>query len=942
MKRRLIVRHSRKMAIAACGLLMSASLLQSCEDDMLTGQPSWLGNSIYERLQNDPDGQSYTTLLRLVDDLGQAEVLGHTGSKTIFAADDAAFERWFQTNRWGVRSYSQLTKAQKTMLLNTAMVNNAYLIELLSNAAATGSSEDPTKGASMRRLTATSIYDSVPDLNPASMPATKAWERLQANGKPIKVFKDATARPIIHLLPEFMRVNSITNEDMQKLSNGRSNSINVSWINGVEVTSENITCKNGYIHKVAEVLEPVDNMAEILRQHPNNMSRWSNLIDRFSAPYFNNTLLTEYNRLYNTSYTPQDSVVFNLRYLSDLSNGGRANDVLPDGVTAPDATLLFDPGWNQYIYNRDGIDYHYDAAAMLVPSDEALAAWWQTGGGSALRDQYGTWDNVPDDVLADLLNNNMLNSFVSTVPSKFSSIVDDAQVTMNVLPENVDSCFMGCNGVVYLTNKVFAPSSYASVAFPAQIHKETMNIIYWAIDQLGFKSLLSSMEATYSLLLPTNTALLTYVDPTLYGATQGMLYEFYYDTDPTVQVANRVKARRYPLRSDGNGGWKRDPIPLQSETARDIVENRLKDLMNQLIIVGALNSGQEYYMTRAGSVVRVLNPDVENTMTVSGGYQLEEANLPIATDSLAIENNQPVVVDVIYDQTKEKNGIGNGKSYQMSGGIPMSSTESVYSVLKNTPEFSEFFSLINSSSLFTTSLSGSASSGSVQAYPNNGHYNLSLFDGYHYTVYVPTNEVIKDLQARGYLPTATDLAQATATKWGTTANAAIAQEVILSRIQDFIRYHVQDYSVLVNGERISNTAFESSKVNPANNRFYSLKVSADATSMTVTGQYTMDEAGHAQPALDAAGNPISGRSLSIDTESGLYNKIIREFWNQGASTSTAQQKGGGNDQNKLIYATSDGVVHRLKSGALFFAESQLTSWVDEVNQKIAIANASNE
>ena len=37
-------------AALAFGLGMT---MQSCEDDALTGQPSWLGNSIYERLEEE-------------------------------------------------------------------------------------------------------------------------------------------------------------------------------------------------------------------------------------------------------------------------------------------------------------------------------------------------------------------------------------------------------------------------------------------------------------------------------------------------------------------------------------------------------------------------------------------------------------------------------------------------------------------------------------------------------------------------------------------------------------------------------------------------------------------------------------------------------------------------------------------------------------------------
>ena len=86
----------------AASCMAGAFMLQSCEDDLLTGQPSWLGNSIYERLK---DEGGYSTTLKLIDDLGQHDVMAQTGSKTLFAANDEAFQKWFANNSWGVRSY---------------------------------------------------------------------------------------------------------------------------------------------------------------------------------------------------------------------------------------------------------------------------------------------------------------------------------------------------------------------------------------------------------------------------------------------------------------------------------------------------------------------------------------------------------------------------------------------------------------------------------------------------------------------------------------------------------------------------------------------------------------------------------------------------------------------------------------------------------------------
>ena len=72
----------------------------------------------------------------------------------------------------------------------------------------------------------------------------------------------------------------------------------------------------------------------------------------------------------------------------------------------------------------------------------------------------------------------MLGTFTDAIPSKFSSIVNDAKVSMGVTKEAVDSCFIGCNGVVYMVNRVYSPLAYSSVAFPALVHEDIMNVIY--------------------------------------------------------------------------------------------------------------------------------------------------------------------------------------------------------------------------------------------------------------------------------------------------------------------------------------------------------------------------------------------------------------------------------------------------------------------------------
>ena len=66
--------------------------------------------------------------------------------------------------------------------------------------------------------------------------------------------------------------------------------------------------------------------------------------------------------------------------------------------------------------------------------------------------------------------------------------------------------------------------------------------------------------------------------------------------------------------------------------------------------------------------------------------------------------------------------------------------------------------------------------------------NMSLFDNYNYTVYVPTNAAIRKLISDGILPTWEDLEA--------YQGDSHACEFIADRIHSFLRYHVQDNSIL--------------------------------------------------------------------------------------------------------------------------------------------------
>ena len=121
-------RRNRCWMIAAAMALVGGVALTSCQEyDLDEKSPDGWGNSIYSWL--DEQG-NYTNTVRMINDLKYQEVLGKTGSKTLFVANDAAYERFFndKNNVFGVSRYEELTEPQKKMLLFGNMLDNSMEI----------------------------------------------------------------------------------------------------------------------------------------------------------------------------------------------------------------------------------------------------------------------------------------------------------------------------------------------------------------------------------------------------------------------------------------------------------------------------------------------------------------------------------------------------------------------------------------------------------------------------------------------------------------------------------------------------------------------------------------------------------------------------------------------------------------------------------------------
>ncbi|NDW17756.1 hypothetical protein D0T53_02350 [Dysgonomonas sp. 216] len=788
--------------------------LFSCNDEYYyeNNIPETLGKSIYDYLESDGHFKTY---VRLIDDLEYSEVLARTGSKTLFVADDEAFERFYANNEWGVRRYEDLSLAQKKVILNSSMINNALLIEGLSTL------EGPVKGQVLRRSTAIEVSDSIPFVGGSNLPENKYWNRFRSSG--VHLAKDGTATPMLHFVKGQMLAHNITKEDFTILMNGIDAGKDDAYIYDVKVKKRDVICQNGYVHVLDDVLLPPSNMAEELNNLPETRI-FSSLLERYAVPYYSESLTSQHHLLGGA-----DSV-FIKGYLSKRTADDANRIKIKDNVvsvldpsdpnrekTVP-SFLEYDPGWNRYTASTSVGTYQTDMAAVFAPSDDALIRYFE-GLGRPLLERYGSIDNIPDGVIEELVKNHMQSSFLAALPSNFMNITDDAQEKMGVEKSHVDKVHLSTNGVIYVTNVVYPPALYSSVMLPAEIN-ENMKVFKWAISTLSFKPYLLSMVNYYSFFIPTDN--FTYIVPNSLVSANPFAYKFHYN-----DVKNDVYAsvHYYNLTTHEVG----DSIGAVSSST---LRSHLEDMLNYHIIVGNIEDGRDYYRTKGGGTIKVARSS--NDIIVAGGGDIERDNT--------------ITVEDIYDQTKETNGKGNGKTYVIDEPL-QTPTKSVYKILSNEPKFEKFFKLLEGRDDLWLGDSKRSAKYSIfykDVSQAGLDYNVRFLNTFHYTLYVPTNEAVQNALDAG-LPSWDDVEAET----DQDKRDALAEKIIR-----FLRYHFQDNAVFLDKVGVS-ASYETATLDKNTDTFYKLTLNGGNYALNIQTE--------------------SGGSTSVKTDESLFNIMGRDF-----------------------------------------------------------------
>lgn len=837
-------KHKMKNLNACLCAALCLSLLGSCKDDYMYDDkaPDWLGNNIYEYLEQSG---RYSTYLALVRDMGYEETLRRTGSKTIFPATDETFAEYFREkgmNGSGPEFVHGLSTSEKRYLFNTTMLNMAYLSNMLANI--TSGEDGLGEGTAVRRVSSATYLDTVPYLAYGDMPKTEFWKRFEQKGG--TYLADNGNRMSVFFTPQFFTTIGLTESDWNVIAKGWDMPWDESgfYVNGIHVQGQNkdVTCKNGYLHLADGVVTPLPNMAEVITSTP-EVSQFAELLDMFSFPYYDGTVHTNLANTYGGVYAA-DSAVFVKRYFNQ--NDFNAD---PDGKVDINGygTLLYDPASHSFGGNTD-------MGVMFVPTDEAMTEYWESGPGQFLADKFPQWDSVYTKVLAAFLQNHQQRSFNSALPHAWNILADNAGYELGVTQEDIVKTIPANNGLIYVTNKVFAPVDYQCVYAPVLISDST-SIMSPAIKNdvddeynLKFHFYLRSLDNRYNLLVPTDNALQDYRDPITWaiyeneGIDNREIWSFRV-------YMGRVVADVYAVNEDGTKGELLRTLDDETGNERNEVNDRLQDILDMHIVVaddeteplsGYIDeNSQPYFVTKGGAILKA--EGVGSSLMISGTGDVE-MNWPSAT------------VVRMEDGDAARYEMTNGRTFLIDR-ILQDSYKSVYYTMAGIEDYAAFYQLLmgdervftyfeedeDVTPIFDQDVTTSSSGlGPV----------VTSFNNYRYTILVPTKEALDAAFAAD-----PDL-------WTWDEIAAESDPVVKKEktlyLLNFLRYHFVD-GILPMGDGISYSGSYATAARDANDHFVYLNVSSDGNSLTFTSENTGEQA-HV-----------------VTTDEGSYNLFARDY-----------------------------------------------------------------
>ena len=605
-------------------ILFIATLLMQCqrEREEYFKEPEWVGKSIYETLQDEGNFSKY---LKLADKTLYSISLKGNGLWTVFAPNDAAVDEWLAEKNYS--SVDDVSEEEANKIVAYSMIYNKYAFNQLSDILYQGWD---TIAKSVRKRTP--YYETLRReyFPPYSTDGTDSIWVVDAN----MVNGYSGNYNNYKFLPFYMerffnnRQIPLTADDYNIFYNTPYTGKNVQR---ASVIKADIHAKNGYIHEIDHVNEPLPTIEQLLNSP--DYSKLKAILDMKTEeePYFYSyNYFESLTNLYKTLFPLRniDRVYYKWWSLPIRINTEMWMDFYGENPMEKDTEMN---GWTIFAPNNDAVDKFYD---------------------EVLKEYYPSIDDVPLNIWNYFVSSQMAVEMIW--PTEYPSAKNEYNDFINGMGLNGPTFDKtkyidikpASNGFFFGSNDYVKNRNFETVFSEILLRSESYTMMYNALNRYFNNTLRADLvkcqlngytEEDYTVLLISDRQ---FQEDGFRWEWTGSQYSFNHDGFPDLDIA-------------GNTGFADERMYrlISSHVFKRLKDNRITDFAGDPDIINGRYDGWVYAVNDYGDMVRYKDGQLEMLGNTNLSYpsKNKEPGLVTATHVKTFMNGQVFTVDKMLE-----------------------------------------------------------------------------------------------------------------------------------------------------------------------------------------------------------------------------------------------------------------------------------------------------
>lgn len=449
--------------------LILVFVLFSCKKDEFDKyeRPDWLAGKVYSQIQVNDSLKTFAKCLELT---GYDSIINISGSYTIFAPTDEAFQLYFSNNTRNYKSVEDIPLAQLTELVKYHIVQNAWSREQLRSLDVNGWIDEDddynNKPRGYKRETLLLKDNNKFGVKAAENKSVIIVDTTESSWHRVVATDSRKLAPIFY--SEYFQIYNLSLSDYSFYFNRSfDNSEDMFFVNA-KIVGDEIFAENGFVYTIDRVVEPLPNANEILRSNKssNSYSKFLGLVNQFSSFTYNE------DKTFDQAGASQGLKVDSL---FDLKFTNLTFNITSEKTKAPAS--------GTGLPSEVSIRFHH---GLIAPTNEAFDAFIQQYVEGS--NQWGSLDKMPSKIKRIIAN-----TYFSQNPIYETDIQDgfyngEADI-LRINTDDIVEKVYGSNCTFIGVNKAVVPRAFKSITGPIYRQKN-YSIMMNAIEYSGLLSAL--------------------------------------------------------------------------------------------------------------------------------------------------------------------------------------------------------------------------------------------------------------------------------------------------------------------------------------------------------------------------------------------------------------------------------------------------------------------